>query len=792
MTSCLSAVIALGALVVCGGVAPVEGQTQAPVPLPIETALAQPSFPFYSPVLLSPDGNWVAYSLHYPNLTGRAEPDSWFDATGTPGTANGVRIRITELRTGRTVGVGNEDASNWGPSWSPDGRRLAFYSNADGAMRLWVRETATGRTRRVSHAIMRADRMIGYPRWTPDSRRVVVPILPYGSALPEGNRVSKGPSTNGASERDSATVTVMRADPAQRYGGQFTGGRSMSNLTSLRADLALVDVETGAVTTLAHGYRPHEFEVAPSGRFVVFTSLRAAMLRPRWTVPYDVVVVALDAPKPAPPRIVAAAAPLSFNARSVLWSPDGATLVYSATDSAGRTRFFAADSTDWRPRRIAASDTLFDTDSTFNVGQAAWWDEDGRTVYGLAPHGLVAVSMPDGALRSISRAPAGYESFAIVGSHAPGTVSSKGDRSLIVAIHNDSTKRTGFARVDLTTGTWQILLDENRYIGRRSLLSTDVARDGRMVFLSEDSQHPRDVWTAGPGVAAPRQLTHTAPEMERVPLGKTRLIDFTTASGSPRRATLLLPAGYRPGQRYPLVVYPYPIDPRSNYVNLFGVTGTGVDNMQLLATRGFAVLAPDVAPFDFKDQMRELASIVQRAVDRVIELGVADSTRLGITGQSWGGCTTLDMIVQTDRFGAAVMRGGMGDQVSTTAILQAGGFAFGMQLTELYFGATPWEQPELYHRNSPIYLLDRVHTPLLILHGEGDTTVPIFLADQVFAGLQRLGKEVEYVRYANENHNESAWSRANQRDFLTRLIGWFESNLKGDRVGRPAVSPRTH
>jgi dipeptidyl aminopeptidase/acylaminoacyl peptidase len=200
--------------------------------------------------------------------------------------------------------------------------------------------------------------------------------------------------------------------------------------------------------------------------------------------------------------------------------------------------------------------------------------------------------------------------------------------------------------------------------------------------------------------------------------------------------------------------------------------------MQLLATRGFAVLAPDVAPFDFKNQMRELASIIQRAVDRAIELGVADSTRLGIMGQSWGGYTTLAMIAQTDRFGAAVMRGGSGDQVSTTATLQAGGFAFGMQLTELYFGATAWEQPELYHRNSPIYLLDRVHTPLLILHGEAETTVPIFLADQVFAGLQRLGREVEFARYADESHNEARWSHANQRDLSTRMIGWFESHLK--------------
>ena len=158
-------------------------------------------------------------------------------------------------------------------------------------------------------------------------------------------------------------------------------------------------------------------------------------------------------------------------------------------------------------------------------------------------------------------------------------------------------------------------------------------------------------------------------------------------------------------------------------------------------------------------------------------------------GHSWGGYTTLAMIVQTNRFGAAVMRGGMGDHVSATAILQRGGFSYGVQLEELFFGGQAWEVPELYHKNSPIYLLDRVHTPLLIIHGEGETTVPVFLADQVFAGLQRLGKEVEFARDPNENHSESRWRYAHQRDYLTRMIGWFEAHLSRGRSARPGAGP---
>jgi dipeptidyl aminopeptidase/acylaminoacyl peptidase len=771
--------VVLGALLLGGDLLAAEARAQAPEPLPIETALGQPSFTAYTPLLLSPGGEWVAYSLHFPTRAGPSTGNTWFDATGVPSTADGGRVRITELRTGHTLAIGDEAATNWGPSWSPDGRYLVFCSNADGKARLWVRETATGHTRRVSDAIVRGHRSFEYPRWTPDSRSIVVPILPYGSALPEAVRPPRSAAAEAARERDSATVTVMRADPAEKYGGQLTGGRSMSALTSLEADLALVNVVTGAVATLAHGYYPLEYEVAPNGRFLVFTSQRPPTLRQYFTHPSDVLVVGLGASKRAPPRLVAAAVPLSYTARSVLWSPDGATLLYSVTDSASRTQVFAADSADWRPRRVAPeAAALFESDSAFYSGQAVWWDESGRAIYGLAPHGIAAIDMPGGTVRFISRAPTGYEALKIMGPQDPAVARSDGGRSLTVAIRNESSKRMGFARVDLATGTWRVVAEADEYLGERRHLPSDVGRDGRMVYVSQDAGRPPDIWTAGPGFESPRQLTHLAPEMERIVFGASRLIAFTTADGSPRRATLLLPARYQSGQRYPLVVYPYPVDTRSNDVNVFGVTGPGVENMQLLATRGFAVLTPDVAPFDYKDQMRALASIVQRAVDRAIELGVADSTRLGIMGHSWGGYTTLATIVQTNRFGAAVMRGGEGDEVTTTGILQAGGFASGLQLAELLYGATPWERPELFHRNSPIYLLDRVRTPLLIVHGEAETTVPVFLADQIFAGLQRLGKEVEYARYANENHVESGWSPANQRDYLTRMIGWFESHLK--------------
>jgi dipeptidyl aminopeptidase/acylaminoacyl peptidase len=786
LTSLSSAVLLCGSDLVHGA------RAQTTAPLSVEAALAQPSFQPYAPLALSPDGAWVSYTLQYPNRANRSAVDSWFTTTGAPSTATGTRVRITELRTGRTLIVGDDAATSWAPAWSPDGRYLAFYSDADGVARLWVRETASGRTRRASDAIVRAHRAIQFPRWTPDSRRVVMPILPYGSPLPEARSASSSASLDSAPRHDSATVRVLRADPALPYGGQAKSGSKETDIhESLRADLALVDVTTGVVTTLATEYWPLEYSVSPDGRFVAFSSERPPVFRTRWLVPYDLVVVPLGAPKPGAPHAIARGVAIANYARGVFWSPKSAILLYSATDSTGREQYFAADSSDWLPRRVATSGAAdIGADSIASSNRSFWWDESGRAFYIVAVRSIASVSMPEGVVQSIARVPTGYEVLSIVEAQSREAARSGGGKFLLVAFRNDSTKRMGFARVDLASGGWCVLREEDRHYGNRRHLPLDITEDGHVVYRSEDAQHPTDVWLATSDFSSARRITHVAPEMEGITFGATRLIDFTTPSGT-RRGTLLLPAGYRPGARYPLVVYPYPIAARSNDMNTFGVTGSGTENMQLLATRGFAVLAPDVAPFVMTDQMRELAAIILPGVDRVVALGIADSTQLGVMGHSWGGYTTLALIAQTPRFRAAVMRGGTGDWVTTTAVLQTTGFAYGLELQELLLGGTVWERSEIYHRNSPLYLLDKVRTPLLIIHGEGETTVPIFLADQVFAGLQRLGREVEFARYPHENHVEFLWSYANQRDYLTRMLGWFETHLKQERGAKSASSPGT-
>ena len=93
-------------------------------------------------------------------------------------------------------------------------------------------------------------------------------------------------------------------------------------------------------------------------------------------------------------------------------------------------------------------------------------------------------------------------------------------------------------------------------------------------------------------------------------------------------------------------------------------------------------------------------------------------------------------------------------------------------------GGHPWEFRERYLENSPFFYLNRVETPLLIIHGAEDEAVPSYLADEIFTALRRLGKTVTYARYTGEDHWEGSWSYPNQLDALRRSIAWFDKHLK--------------
>jgi dipeptidyl aminopeptidase/acylaminoacyl peptidase len=214
-----------------------------------------------------------------------------------------------------------------------------------------------------------------------------------------------------------------------------------------------------------------------------------------------------------------------------------------------------------------------------------------------------------------------------------------------------------------------------------------------------------------------------------------------------------------------------------------GATGPAFSTRhQMLVGAGFAVVSVNYRGSGgygqaFADRIHGNWGVLEfddcmAAVDHLVGSGVADPSRLGVFGGSYGGFMTNHVITHTDRFRAAV-------SMSTIASLQT--LAYTIDHWESIAtdqGGPPFEQPAYYAEHSPISHVQRVVTPLLILHGERDDTCPVGEADQFFAALRMQRKEVMLVRYPGEAHGFIAAGRPGTRlDAHERLLGWFRGHL---------------
>jgi dipeptidyl aminopeptidase/acylaminoacyl peptidase len=175
-------------------------------------------------------------------------------------------------------------------------------------------------------------------------------------------------------------------------------------------------------------------------------------------------------------------------------------------------------------------------------------------------------------------------------------------------------------------------------------------------------------------------------------------------------------------------------------------------------------------------------------VEALVEAGVADPARLGVTGGSYGGYLTNWIVGHTDRFAAAMTCRSVSDLTSLMLTGDLAGGIFGI----MEFGAQPWEKPELYRELSPITYADRVRTPLLIQHAENDLRCPMGQAEALFAILRTLRRPVRLMRVPNESHELTRSGTPFRRvENLVQVRSWFDHFLvKGKKRLPPLPANR--
>jgi dipeptidyl aminopeptidase/acylaminoacyl peptidase len=336
---------------------------------------------------------------------------------------------------------------------------------------------------------------------------------------------------------------------------------------------------------------------------------------------------------------------------------------------------------------------------------------------------------------------------------------------------------------DKKSGYWTLepgkaprpLLYEDRAVAQ----ATKAENADRVIFTRQTFREFPDWWTSTTAFASPRKVTDANPFLSEYAWGGKALVDFTNRKGQRLQATLTLPAGYEPGKRYPMIVYFYEIV--SNTHHQFSMPAfDDRPQMSTYASNGYLVLQPDVV-YEISKPGTSALDCVTSAVRKVIELGYADPTRIGLQGHSWGGYQSSFILTQTDMF-AAVVTGAPptnlisfhGETYPGTGTLQQGITEVGQ--VRMGRDVTPWTARDLYEEQSAIYHVPDITTPFMILHGTLDNAVDWHQGLELYAAARRNGKQVILLSYPGEPHHLS--KKPNQIDFQIRMKQFFDHYLK--------------
>jgi dipeptidyl aminopeptidase/acylaminoacyl peptidase len=271
--------------------------------------------------------------------------------------------------------------------------------------------------------------------------------------------------------------------------------------------------------------------------------------------------------------------------------------------------------------------------------------------------------------------------------------------------------------------------------------------------------------------------THNKAVMEQIDLGAVEDISFPSADGTEIHGLMIKPPDYHPGQLYPTLLWIHG-GPNSQDAHGFDID-RGQMVRQWFAAHGYVVLGvnyrgssgrgDDFARAIVADWGNKEVADVLAAVDHVVALKIADPTRLGIGGWSYGGITTDYVIASDMRFKAAVSGAGAGNWLGLYGVDE-----YVLQYNEEL--GMPWRNPELYMKLSyPFLHADRIKTPTLFLGGTKDADVPLVGGEQMFEALKTLKIDSELVVYPDEYHILRRPSFV--RDRLERMVAWYDRYL---------------
>ncbi len=609
-------------------------------------------------VAISPDGTRVAWVERIRSREGT----EYLSAIDVAAIASPAAQRIT---------AGNDARAHreHSPAWSPDGKWIAFLSDAakDRQLQLYVEPASGGTARRLTGVAGQ----LGHPKWSPDGKRIAF-LWIEGSAQEPGALVAYKPDEGVVEEK----IEEQR--------------------------IATVDVASGRVRA-----------VSPANLYVY---------------DYD-------------------------------WSPNGKTFAAEAAEGSGTNNYWIAElyairadsgqaRTLWKPPLQIASPRF---------------SPDGRRIALI--HGIMSDEGATGG--DIWEVPSGGGEAKNLTPRMKASASSLAWRingEIVFTEHVDGEE--GVESLDPASERITTL-----WRGPAVIASLTIARKGQAsAAVVHSFAEPPEV-KAGP-IGSWKPLTKENAS-QRPFWGRAQSLHWESG-GERVQGWLLPPLNVEPGKRYPMVVSVHGGPSSAN------TPGWPFRWNAVIPSQGYFLFLPNprgsygsgeaFTQANVKDFGHGDFDDIMKGVDEVLKDAPVDPGRIGIAGWSYGGYMTMWAVTQTDRFRAAVAGAGIVNWQSY----------YGQNRIDRwmlpFFGASVYDDPEVYARSSPITFIKKVRTPTLVLHGDRDSEVPTPQGFEFWHALKTLGVPTQLVIYENEGH--AILRREHQRDIERRIVAWFDKYLK--------------
>ena len=349
-----------------------------------------------------------------------------------------------------------------------------------------------------------------------------------------------------------------------------------------------------------------------------------------------------------------------------------------------------------------------------------------------------------------------------------------------VSLFGLTTKKSGYGRLGSQAGAVDRLVWLDKSVsGLAKAEEADV-----FVYSVQGADDSPDLLVGGAGLADAKQVTHTNAFLDKFAWHRAELVDYTVTRGRqkiPLQGILHYPANYEPGRKYPMVVYLY--EKLSDGLHRFqNPSERDYYNGSSLTQNGYFFFQPDIV-FTPREPGVSVVECVTAAVNKVVAMGAVDAAKVGVMGHSWGGFDAMYLATHSKLFAAAVSGAGISNLISnygnhhwSSGIAETDHIETGQQrmVVPLY------EDLPAYIRNSAVFGVSTMTTPLLLMTGDNDGTVYWHQSVELYNIARRAKKNVVMLVYNGEDHGLR--QKKNQVDYQRRILEFFGHYLKGERA----------